>query len=288
MQRIIVRSKPDYRENWNEIQQKTSEDLPFEYLQYLLPGAKILRPVWYRGRTNAGGLDWCETDGLVIYDDHLFVVEARGGAFTYTPPATDFPAYIKSLRNLLLKPATQGKRFLDYIKSTVVVGLFDAQHKQIGELRNGDFRHITLCAVTLDPLTDIASQVQHLAKVGVDVGTEPVWAVSLDDLRVYVDVFDNPLLFLHYVEQRMKAFRSSVLQLNDELDHLGLYLKHNDYALYAQELHDRSHAQITFGGYRSEIDKFFSGEMLRSDCSLPAQAEHSSPHSGDCRVSFPK
>jgi hypothetical protein len=176
---------------------------------------------------------------------------------------------------LLLKPATQGKRFLDYIKSAHAVGLFDAQHKQIGELRNGEFRHITLCAVTLDPLTEIAAQVQHLAKVGVDVGTESVWAVPLDDLRVYVDIFDNPLLFLHYVEQRMKAFRSSILRLDDELDHLGLYLKHNDYALYAQELHDRSQARIMFGGYRSEIDRFFSERML--DPTAPCPLKQSTP-----------
>ena len=35
MERIIVRLKPEYRENWNEIQRKISEDLHFKYLQQL-------------------------------------------------------------------------------------------------------------------------------------------------------------------------------------------------------------------------------------------------------------
>ncbi len=78
---------------------------------------------------------------------------------------------------------------------------------QVGELRRADFRHITICTVTIDPFTEIAAQVQHLRKIGVDVrASEPVWAVSIDDLRVYADVFEEPLVFLHYVEQRTEAF----------------------------------------------------------------------------------
>ncbi|HEY9158327.1 SEC-C metal-binding domain-containing protein [Candidatus Binatus sp.] len=262
MQRVIRRLKPDYEQTWNNIQQQVSEDLPFKYLGNLLPGAKVLRQVYYSGQTAAGTTEWCETDGLLIYDDHLFVIEARGGAFTYTPPATDFPAYVASLKNLVLKPATQGKRFVDYLRSADTVPLFDRDHRQLDELRKKDFRRITICPVTLDAFTEMAAQVQHLGKIGVDVGAEPVWAVSLDDLRVYADIFENPLLFLHYVEQRMQAFRSDVVQSDDELDHLGLYLKHNHYSTYAQEMHRESGARIKFIGYRANVDRFFGERML--------------------------
>ena len=275
MQRVIWHLKPSYRETWNKIQQKTSEDLPFKYLEKLLPGAKVLRQVYYRGKTAAGAAEWCETDGLFIYDDHLFVIEARGGAFTYTPPATDFPAYVASLKNLVLKPATQGKRFVDYLRNADAVPLFDRDHRQIDELSKRDFRHITICPVTLDPFTEMAAQVQHLGKIGVNVGAEPIWAVSIDDLRVYADIFENPLLFLHYVEQRMQAFRSNVVQSDDELDHLGLYLKHNHYSTYAQEMHRESRARINFIGYRANIDRFFGERML--DPSAPCPLKQTTP-----------
>ena len=236
MQRIILRMKPDYQETWNTIQRKQSEDLPFKHLEHLLPGAKVLREVYYRGKTDKGGTNWCEADGLLIYDDHLFIVEARGGAFTYTPPATDFQAYIESLKNLVLKPSMQGRRFLNYlIDRAESVPLFDSvDHNQIDKLRKSDFRHITICAVTVDPFTELAAQAQHLRKIGVNVGVEPIWAISLDDLRIYADIFENPLIFLHYVEQRMQAFRSDIIQYDDELDHLGLAIsKHNHYSTYA-------------------------------------------------------
>jgi len=273
MQRIIMRLKPDYQETWNTIQRSQSENLPFRYFERLLPGAKVLKEVYYRGKTDNGKTNWCEADGLLIFDDHLFIVEARGGAFTYTPPATDFQAYIASLKNLVLKPATQGQRFLNYLKSAENVPLFDSNHNQIGELSKSDFRHITICAVTLDPFTELAAQTQHLRKIGVNVGVEPIWAISLDDLCIYADIFENPLIFLHYVEQRMQAFHSDIIQCDDELDHLGLYLEHNHYSTYAEEIQGDSEARINFTGYRSEIDRFFSKRLLDANTPCPLKQD---------------
>jgi hypothetical protein len=269
MQRLILRLRPDYQERWNSTQQSLSEELPFTYLQRLLPGAVVYRQVFYRGKTESTHTGWCEADGLLVYDDHLFVIESRGGAFTYTSPATDFPAYVASLKSLVLKPATQGKRFLEYLNSADSVPLFDKSHRQIGELCRHELRQVTICPVTLDPFTELAAQVQHLRKIGVDVGVHPVWAISVDDIRVYADVFGNPLVFLHFVEQRMRAFHSDVIQSDDELDHLGLYLEHNNYSLHANEMQSNSAAQVMFTGYRSDVDKFFSQRMLDPQAPCP-------------------
>jgi hypothetical protein len=275
IQRIILRLKPSYADQWNSIQQKASEDLPFKYFNRLLPDSKTFRSVYYRGQIDGGAIDWCETDGLIAFDDHLFIIEVKGGAFTHTPPASDFPAYVKSLENLVLKPATQGKRFLHYLRSADVVPIFDGKRRKTGEIRLADFRHVTICAVTIDPLTEMAAQVQHLRKIGVDVGSDPVWSISIDDLRVYADVFENPLVFLHYVEQRAQAFRSSVVQTDDEFDHLGLYLKHNHYSGYAEELQRNSKARISFIGYRSSIDRFFADRMY--DPATPCPLKQAMP-----------
>ena len=157
MQRLILRLKPEYRETWNELQQRLSEELPFKYFQTILPGATTYRSVYYRWHAEPGDSEknWCETDGLLIYDDHLFIIEARAGAFTYTSPANDFPAFIASLKNLVLKPAMQGRRFLDYFASADKVELFDKDHNKVGELSTANFRHIIICPVTLDPFTEM-------------------------------------------------------------------------------------------------------------------------------------
>lgn len=276
MQRVVVRLKPEYAEVWKLKQQEQSETLPLKYLQRVLPGASAWRSVFYQWHSGDGKKGWCEADGLLVYDDHLFIIECRGGAFTYTSPANDFPAYVKSLENLVLKPATQGKRFLDYINSADSVPIFDSQHQKIAELRRNDFRHVTICPVTLDPFTELAAQVQHLRKIGVDVGAHPVWAVSLDDLRVYADIFENPLIFLHFVEQRMRAFKSDIIQSDDELDHLGLYLEHNHYSQHAEELRGASNARILFNGFCSAIDKFFYARL--SDPTTLCPLKQKIPH----------
>lgn len=246
MQRAVFRLEPEYRDTWNERQKEVSEELPFKYLSRLLPGAQTVRPAYYRWKSGTGPAQWHEADGLVIYDDHLIVVEVKAGAFTYTSPATDLPAHIASLENLASSPASQGNRFVDYLESAPEVVIADSDHNEITTLRRSAFRHVTICAVTLDPFTELAARAQHLKKIGVNIGKRPVWLLSVDDLRVYADLIGDPLTFLHFAEQRMAAAQSELVDLNDEMDHLGLYLKENNYAMYADELVGGDSAKLHF------------------------------------------
>ena len=272
MQRILFRLAPEYRTTWNERQKAVSEELPFKYLSRLLPGAQIIRSVYYRWKSGEGPAQWHEADGLVIYDDHLIVVEVKAGAFTYTSPAIDLPAHIASLENLARSPASQGNRFVDYFESASEVVIADSDHNEIGRLRRSTFRHVTICAVTLDPFTELAARAQHLEKIGVDIGKRPVWLLSVDDLRVYAELIGDPLTFLHFVEQRMTAAQSELVDLNDEMDHLGLYLKENNYAMYAAELAGGGAAKLQFDGYRTLIDDYYSA-VIRGEPAAPPRQE---------------
>ena len=78
MQRVIMHRRPECHETWNHTQQNLSERLPLEYLQRILPGSTVWRSVFYKWKTKAGN-EWCEADGLLIFDDHLFIIECRGG-----------------------------------------------------------------------------------------------------------------------------------------------------------------------------------------------------------------
>ena len=272
MQRIVFRLAPDYRTTWNERQKAVSEALPFKYLSRLLPGAQVIRPVYYRSKFSEGPTQWHEADGLVIYDDHLIVVEVKAGAFTYTSPATDLPAHIASLENLARSPASQGNRFVDSLES--VSGEFvvaDSDHNEIGRIQRSSFKHVTICAVTLDSFTELAARAQHLKKIGVDLGKRPVWLLSIDDLRVYADLIIDPLTFLHFVEQRMIAAQSELVDLVDEIDHLGMYLKENNYALYAAKLVGGDPARLQFDGYRTLIDEYYSALIRGEPAVAPRQ-----------------
>ncbi|MEW5838315.1 MAG: SEC-C metal-binding domain-containing protein [Pseudomonadota bacterium] len=270
-QRTLTNLDPSYKETWNSRQKDISEALPLSLLGRLLPGATVYQSVYYQWATgSAGTKQWCETDGLLIYDDHLIVVEVRAGAFTHTPPSSDFPAYISSLNALLRKPSEQTDRFCAYLGSEPQVTIYDSGHFPIGTLEHTNFRSITRCCVTLDQLTEFAARAENLHELGVNVGSSPVWTVSVDDLRVFADVIDNPLIFCHFLEQRAAAFSSPALQTNDELDHLALYLSHNHYSTYAEDF--QFETPIHWHGYRESLDKFFSGKISGEPNELPRQS----------------
>lgn len=271
IQRVVWRIEPAYKQTWIDRQKTVSELLPFTYFERLLPDAQVYRSVYYRWKTVGEPAEWPEADGLIIYDDHLIIIEVKAGAFTYTSPATDLQAHINSLKNLLHKPASQGSRFIDYLESAAEVSIADVYGNEIGRLRRSDFRHVTVCAITLDAFTELAARAQHLRTVGIDVGQRNVWALSADDLRVYADLFDNPLVFLHFVEQRMHAAQSELVDLNDEMDHLGLYVEQNNYGLYAAEIVGSKSAKLTFNGYRTQIDDYYSALVQGDQPILPRQ-----------------
>ncbi len=271
LQRLIFRLAPDYKETWNVRQKALSEDLPFRYFARLLPGASVFRSVYYRMKSRSGRIDWHECDGVVIYDDHLLIVEVKAGAFTYTSPTTDLPAHIGSLKSLIRNPAGQGKRFLEYLESRPSVPVSDSNHNEIGRLSRDDFRQVTVCVVTLDPFTELAARGRRLGKVGVDIGEGAVWVLSVDDLRVYAELFDNPLVFLHFVEHRMRAAQSEVVDVDDELDHFGLYLRENNYAMYASKLGGSTMTSPRFYGYREPIDTYYDAVFRGEEARVPMQ-----------------
>lgn len=253
---MIFRLKPDYKSEWNEKQKHVSEQLPFVLFNKLLPESESHNSIYYQSKTgNNEKKQWCECDGFLIFDDHLIVIEVKGGSFTYTHPSTDFGAFIKSIENLAKKPHEQASRFIDTLKTEGKITVCNEEHVPIKELNFADYRHITSCSVTIDNFNEFAARIDKLSAIGIELGDIPSWNISLDELRVYADYFKTPSMFLHFLEQRINASRSKDLELIDELDHLGLYIEHN---LYTQTTESRSGKIALWHGYREELDNYFS------------------------------
>lgn len=266
MQRLILRLKPEYSETWNNRQNAVSESIPFGLLERLLPRAEVYKNVYYRAPTGPEGkMDWCELDGFVTYDDHLIVIEVKAGAFTYTPPTSDFNAYIISTKDLILKPAEQAMRFVQCLDMKGYVDFYNKEYKQIGTIRKDEFRQITPCCVTIDNLTELAARADKLRGIDVVV-PKGVWCTSVNDLRVYADLFDSPVVFMHFLEQRCLAAVEKNVELYDELDHIGLYFEHNLYVQYIKEVvSDFKANHINWDGYRKKIDEYYYMLMVEPE-----------------------
>lgn len=67
------------KQRWIENRKVVTENLPFEYLRRILPSARSIKSVFYKYSEDGKAAKRCEVDGLLIVDDHLFVVEVKEG-----------------------------------------------------------------------------------------------------------------------------------------------------------------------------------------------------------------
>ncbi len=261
IRRVILRLKPQYAEDWNAIQKQVTEYLPVQLIKKNWANAVYYKDVYYKSKIGKNE-QWCECDGVLFYDDHLIVIEVKAGAFTYTSPTDDFDAFITSIKNLAIKPAEQGRRFLEYMRDSETVEIYDENHNKIYEFSSKKIRHTTICCVSLDSFTTFAAKIGNLIPLGLNVA-EPIWSISIDDLRVYTDIIQSPTVFAHFLEYRKNAFSSSKLDLDDELDHLGLYFQFNDYAKHTEKLSEDKSATVMWNGMRQEIDTYYHNLLIR-------------------------
>ena len=275
LNKAILNAEPSYGNEWQIKQGEIGEEYTFELFAKLLPGAQIYRNVkykWYPNESESKKMP-CEADGIIIFDDNLFIVEVKSGAFSPHSPITDSEGFHKSMKNLVEKPYEQGRRLHEYLKEHENgAPLSNHEGNHLVDIRLSDYRHVIICCVTLEQLTDFGGQLSDLKKIGTDIDLKehPVWAISIDDLRIYADLIQSPLVFCHYLEKRNDALtKVSNLKFSDEFDHYGAYLKHNDYARKFSEYSESKRVQSS--GYRDEIDIYYYNLHIGEQPSLPSQ-----------------
>ncbi|MCE5268650.1 MAG: hypothetical protein LLG00_12270 [Planctomycetaceae bacterium] len=258
-------------ECWNRYQKRASEDLVAELFSRLLPGANTYLDAhyWTDAQTTVE-TKWTDCDLIVVYERQLFVVEVKAGRYTHKPPNKHIRDHLKSLKELIEKAAAQANRFLDELLRHEELTIYTAKRDPLATLRHQDFDQVTRCCISLDQIDDVASRSEDLARLGIDIGPHPVWTVSINDLLVIADVLRNPLIFIDYLRERLRAFVSPACHVSDELDHLGLYLEHNRYTMQAEKL---SPAEVMgWVGYRDVFDRFYSDKWAGRRGKIPSQA----------------
>ncbi|PFA22236.1 hypothetical protein CN373_10770 [Bacillus cereus] len=246
-----------------EIQQRVSEEIPFRLFNKMLPTAQIFRNVYYKAPVGANGKnEWCECDGLVLFDDVMIIVEVKGGALSPVSPFSDEEAYKKSLKALAQNPYEQSLRLFDEYNRSNRIDIYSKENKKRYNLIKAidNVKFIQACCVTLDDFNEIAAQIEKTEFI--KESTLPVWCVSINDLRVYPEIFDSPSIFMNYLYQRSLATKNPHIKTNDELDHIGLYFEYNDYSMHISEMLKEIEASDVFiSSHRDEIDMYMAGKV---------------------------
>ena len=95
------------------------ENKALEYLGNILPGAQIFGNLFY-SIEEKGEKKRYETDGLILYDENIFIIEAKAGKFSRSARRGG-PKSIKSdLRKLINDAYEQALRTKEYIQKTII------------------------------------------------------------------------------------------------------------------------------------------------------------------------
>lgn len=253
LQKALGRKDPGYADRWTAFQQEASERMVADIFSKILPGASIYTNNYYGSKKNRD-----ENDILVLYHDIMVIVEVKAGAFTYAPPITDVSSHVDRYKALIERADYQCFRLKDYLDSCDgELELFVGNKATSPRKATIDLRELTdvfTISVTLENVNEFAARAEKLSFLNMEDGGI---SIAVDDLLTYQNIFDSPLVFLHFLRQRRLASRNERLALFDELDHLGMYIEHNCYPMEVEEIVEDADL-IIFDGYREELDNYFN------------------------------
>lgn len=251
IQKTVTRIDKNY--TWSDYQQEASEIMVENVFKTLLPNCETFASNYYPVKNSLKQM--AENDLIVIYDNVLFIVEVKAGSFVFTAPINDYNGHIDAYKTLIEKADSQCNRTKIYLEKNEDAILYDSNKnpKPKTKIDMTKIVKIYTMSVTIDNINEFAAKTEKLKFLQLD--SEAI-SISIDDLAVYRDYFDSPLQFLHFIEQRYLAIQEPKLNLNDELDHLGMYVTHNCYYMQTDVIPDGVNG--FFMGYREDLDYYFN------------------------------
>jgi hypothetical protein len=150
----------------------------------------------------------------------------------------------------------------------------------IAEARKGDYEALEIMkalkidtsvvdrvirfSVTLDDLSVLSSAEPEFKKAGwVPEDHELAPTIQLADLICIAEILDNPLLLLHYLNERSYFQRTLKVVIGDEIDFFGLYLSTG----FNISVLRKENVSFMPGGMSQRIDKYF--ESREAGVKLP-------------------
>lgn len=280
LDRIIL--KDLYRKNIKNIEMikkitaNTCEKLVGNYIKNIIPYAEVLTSNYYKSSKKV-----CENDVLITYGNYLFIIEVKSGSFTPDAAINNIDSHLNSLKELVENADSQVNRFMTELEKNKSMNIYESNNKKSSikkTINLNDYEQIFKIVVTLEGFNEIEARAD---KIGILNLNKDIIVCSLDDLKVYSDYFEkNQTRFLHYMKFRKLTTSSSDIELHDELDHLGLYIKYNCYPIIAKKLIQSSKEEINYidwGKAREELDLYYYGKYIGGDFAIDKPMQKTSP-----------
>lgn len=229
---------------------KILEALAISHFVRLLPSAEHFSNLYYRV-----GDQRFETDGIILFEDRLFVLEMKSAPFAPASMRGAEKSLKKDLEHLVNEPYLQARRTIQYI-STADRAVFEDEDGNV-VLDLGDrpaFRTTYVVNVTLADVGHVAARLNSARAMGFIVGDQWPWSVFVNDLRVISEIIGSPAEFLLFLDRRLRLNDIGIFSTIDELDYLGWFLRHG---LYFEDDDFGDLDRFSMIGYTVPIERYY-------------------------------
>ncbi|EGB1113406.1 hypothetical protein H6Y91_000599 [Listeria monocytogenes] len=250
LQKLLFETNISNKDAWEQTQKESSESAIVKLFAELLPKCKIFRDNYYPEKESLKRMN--ENDIIIEYKNSLIIVEVKAGSFSPIPAIINYESHLRSYKSLVEKADQQCQRTLAYLNRKNRSPIYDKNKVEKASFVMDNYDYIYSMCITIDDFNEFAAKAEKLNSINIEAGTI---VMSIEDLRTYKDYFESPFIFFNFLENRKNATQVASLRLNDELDHLGMYIEHN---MYPKTMGGgKKNSTIQGWGYRQELDEYF-------------------------------
>lgn len=199
------------------------ENKTLEYLKNILPGVEVFGKLFYYVEED-GERKRVETDGLILYDENLFIIEAKAGELSTSARRGGLERMKRDVAELIdnaYKQALRTKRFITDAPEPVFE--YEDGSKAVVLKDKDKYKNIYLFNITLQNLAQLSIRLNSLKSFNLIKCKEWPWSIFINDLRVISELIEFPSEFLHFLQRRIKANDYPQFYTMDELDFLMFY-----------------------------------------------------------------
>jgi hypothetical protein len=225
----------------------------FKYFENLLKTSSF----FYKNLIYYNSNNRYETDGLILYDRVLFIIEAKGHRITERAKKGYKDRTKKHLKEIFGDSYSQGIRTLDYINENSSA-VFKPQKGNSITIRNSDFDDVVIVSLTLEPIGNLSMVLKYTKEINYFKEGHFPWIISIYDLVIINDLIENPILLVHYIKRRKKFLSVNELTTYEELDLISYFLANGLYTEhYIKEINDNKYNYVYFPCNTDEINDYY-------------------------------
>jgi len=252
---LIIREKNQnyYSKTFLKKKAKLLEDMSLNFLRNIMPNASIYGGLFYYLEKDGERIRF-ETDGLVLFDENLFILEAKAHKLTISARRGSILRIEKTAKQIIDKAYNQGIRCKKYIIENNPAEFLDENNSVVVNIDASDFRSIYIINTTYENLSHLSTQLHSLKYFNFIDGKEWPWTVFINDLRIISEIVESPSIFLLYLQRRIRMNDLELLLSSDELDFFMFFLKTG---LYFDDIKISNNQKIGLIGYTDDLDRYY-------------------------------